>query len=286
MYNPTRPESGPLPGAGELRGALRDVLDVRLPAPPAAGDGELEKRLQHFQKTEALGRAALGIAHEFNNLLGVVTGYADLLQANPSLDTPARDAVSAIRQAADRGAELAQQLLNFGRRAPASSDRADLGNVVASVRHVLQCVLGSAVRLMIVPSSGPCPVRVSPGQVEQVLLNLVVNARDALQGTPGGQVMVATGPVRMEVDYRHAHGVLPAGTYGWLVVSDTGCGMDATTQARLFEPFFTTKEPGKGTGLGMAIVAAILQESGGHITLWSERGRGSRFEVYWPLLPG
>jgi signal transduction histidine kinase len=272
--------------------ALRSVLEFPQPSRPAAGGGELETRLQHFQKTEALGRAALGVAHEFNNLLGVVGGYTDLLQANQSLDDQAQEALGAIRQATDRASELTQQLLSFGRRRPTAGTVADLAGVVASMRQIIRCVLGSSIRLVVMPGPEPCRVRVSAGQVEQVLLNLVVNARDALQGAtaltpaaaPGGQVMVATGPVHLEQDYRHAHGVVPAGAYGRLVVSDTGCGMDATTQARLFEPFYTTKEPGKGTGLGMAIVAALLQQSDGHITLWSERGRGTRFEVYWPLL--
>jgi signal transduction histidine kinase len=274
--------------------ALQSVLGPAQPdCSTPGGGGELETRLQHFQKTEALGRAALGVAHEFNNLLGVLEGYAELLQANPSLNVQGQEAVDAIRQVTDRASTLSQQLLSFGRRRTTAAAAADLGGVVASVRQILRCVLGSAIRLVVVSSPEPCRVRASAGQVEQVLLNLVVNARDALQPTGpgtaapsgGGQVMVSTGPVRLEQDYRHAHGVVPAGAYGRLVVSDTGCGMDTTTQARLFEPFYTTKEPGKGTGLGMAIVATLLQQSGGHITLWSERGRGTRFEVYWPLLP-
>ena len=286
MHNhPCRPSEGV--AAGDLRVALRSVLEIPQREPSTARDAELETRLQYFQKSAALGRAALGVAHEFNNLLSVMTGYLDLLQTNASLDDEGQEAAAAIRQATDRAADLAQQLLNFGRRRNAAVDRADLGSVVSSVSQILQCVLGSGIRLVMVPSPGPCLVRASAGQVEQVLLNLVINARDALQGptgATGGQVMVATGPMRMEQDYPHAYGVIPAGAYGWLVVSDTGCGMDPTTQARLFEPFYTTKEPGKGSGLGMAIVATILDQTGGHITLWSERGRGTRFEVYWPLL--
>ena len=292
MHNHIRTAEAGLPAAADLMLALRSALQA--PPPGPAWGGELETRFQHFQKTEALGRAALGVAHEFNNLLGVVSGYAELLLENPSLDARAREEAGEIRKAADRAAALARELLNFGRRQATATATADLGSVVASIRQILQCVVGNSVRLVVVPCPEPCPVRVAPGPVEQVLMNLVVNARDALQpedgpvgerpSGAGGQVMVATGTVRLEQEQHHSHGVVPAGTYGRLVVSDTGCGMDAATQGRLFEPFYTTKEPGKGTGLGMSIIAAILQQSGGFITLWSERGRGTRFEVHWPLV--
>ena len=298
MHNPVYTAAARFPAANDLMGALPSALQTP-PAVPVSGSGELETRLQHFQKTAALGRAALGVAHEFNNLLGVIAGYAELLEVNPILDEPARGEAAEIRKAAGRAAALAQQLLNFGRRTAApdgrgrkegeetreeSASATDLGGVVRGIRQILHCLVGSNVRLVVVSGPEPCLVRVGAGPVEQVLMNLVVNARDALAAaaSPAGQVMVATGAVRLEQACRHAHGVLPPGNYGRLVVSDTGCGMDAATQARLFEPFYTTKDPGKGTGLGMAIVAALLNQTGGHITLWSERGRGTRFEVYWP----
>src|SRR5262249_42563516 len=215
-----------------------------------------------------------------------VTAYADLLQTNPALDESARREAGAIASAAARASDLAQQLLRFGRKRSGPDVPADLGATVGGIRQVRRCLVGRGIHLSGMPVSVPCPVPVSAGDIEQFLMNLVINARDALlppAQASAARILVTTARVQLEQDHRHAHGVVPAGTYARLVVSDTGCGMDAGTRASLFEPFYTTKEPGKGTGLGMAIVAAILAQSDGHITVWSERGRGTRFDVYWPL---
>jgi len=268
------------------------ALQVALQAPPPAnslpasedtpppGD-ELEARLLQFQKMEALGRAALGVAHEFNNLLCAVSAYAELLRINPGLTEEARVEVEAISAAATRASDLAQQLLRFGRKRSALDVRVDLSIAVDGIGQMLHCLVGSGATFAVVPGPDPCPVRTSAGEIQQVLMNLVINARDATG--PGGRILVTTGQANLEQDFRHAHGAVPAGAYARLGVSDTGCGMDSVTLARLFEPFYTTKEPGRGTGLGMAIVAAILHQSDGYITVWSERGRGTRFDVYWPL---
>src|SRR5262245_55954452 len=242
---------------------------------------ELEARLLQFQKMEALGRAALGVAHEFNNLLCAVSAYAELLRINPVLNEEAQCEVEAISSAAARASDLAQQLLRFGRKRSACDVPVDLSAAVNGIGQMLSCLVGSGATLAVVPGPDPCPVRVSAGEIEQVLMNLVTDARDATG--PGGRILVTTGRANLEQDFRHAHGAVPAGSYARLAVRDTGCGMDPVTLTRLFEPFYTTKEPGRGTGLGLAIVAAILHQSDGHITVWSERGRGTRFEVYWPL---
>jgi signal transduction histidine kinase len=264
-----------------VAGDAHAVLEGR--APPRTGE-EWQRRLGDFQKMESLGRAALGVAHEFNNLLGVIAGHTELLCDNPGLDASTRDGLGEIRRAVYRAGELAQQLLRFGRRKPRPAAPVDLGAVVGGVRQMLRCLVGSATPLAVAPGAEPCPVRLDPGEVEQVVLNLVINARDATAA--GGRILVTTEPVRLAGERRHAHGVVPAGAYARLAVSDSGCGMDAATVARLFEPFFTTKEAGRGTGLGLSIVAELLEQSGGHVTVWSEPGCGSRFEVYWPLWGG
>jgi len=292
--SPDRPQSGDRPAA---RGAvlpadpllaLQVALQAAAPAnslPASEGapppSDELEARLLQFQKMEALGRAALGVAHEFNNLLCAVSAYAELLRINPGLNDEARVEVEAISAAATRASDLAQQLLRFGRKRSARDVPVDLSVAVDGIAQMLHCLVGSGATLAVVPGPDPCPVRASAGEIEQVLMNLVINARDATG--PGGRILVTTGRANLEQDFRHAHGAVPAGAYARLAVSDTGCGMDPVTLARLFEPFYTTKEPSRGTGLGMAIVAAILHQSDGHITVWSERGGGTRFEVYWPL---
>jgi two-component system cell cycle sensor histidine kinase/response regulator CckA len=279
-HDPPEEGAADAPGAPELIAALRRVIEGEADGGAPPGLADLEQRLRHGQKWQTLGRAAMGVAHEFNNLLSVITGFADILKMNladPLTPTPELDE---IRRATERAAALTRQLLTFGRHKPMPAGPVCLHGVVAGVRLVLHCLVGHDTELRVTPHDGPCRIRVNPGEVEQVLLNLVLNARDAT--APGGRIEVTTGEVRLDAGLPHCHGRAPPGRYARLTVSDTGCGMDEPTRARLFEPLFTTKEPGKGTGLGLAIIAAILKRSGGSITVWSEPGRGTRFDVYWP----
>jgi signal transduction histidine kinase len=247
---------------------------------PDTAGGDFRNRLLQFQKLAALGRVAVGAAHDLNNLLGVILCYAEVLRTEPTLDDRVRAQAEQIIHAADRAADLTQQVLHFGRRRSVT-EATDLGTVVDGLRPVLTCLTGNAVQLTIAPPTGPCRARVDPGEVEQVVMNLVLNARDATP--PGGRIVVTTTLTHLDQDQPHAGGVIPAGAYALLSISDTGCGMDPALLKRIFEPFFTTKEPAKGTGLGLVIVSSIVAQSHGFLSVWSEPGNGTRFDVYWPL---
>ncbi len=244
----------------------------------------LEDQLRQSQKMEAVGQLAGGIAHDFNNLLTAILGSTQLLlQVTPPGDVRRED-VDEIRNAGLRAAELTRQLLAFSRRQVLAPKVLELNGVVANMDKMLRRLIGEDVELATTLHAEAGAVNADPGQLEQVLLNLVVNARDAMPG--GGRVLIETTRALLRdelVERRHR---LPPGDYACLAVTDSGAGMDESTQAHLFEPFFTTKEVGKGTGLGLATVYGIVKQSGGYIWVYSEPGRGTTVRVYLPRVPG
>ncbi|HJW14445.1 MAG TPA: ATP-binding protein, partial [Thermoanaerobaculia bacterium] len=233
----------------------------------------LEEQFRQAQKMEAIGRLAGGVAHDFNNILTAILGYSDLLGASLSASNPLREEVEEIRKAAERAAALTRQLLAFGRRQVLILEVLDLNLLVREMERMLRRVIGEdiEIRTRYDPELGR--VRADRGQLEQVLINLIINARDAMPS--GGTITIETG--NAELDGHHLPAVM-------LAVGDTGCGMDAETRAHIFEPFYTTKEKGKGTGLGLATVYGIVEQSGGHVRVSSEPGRGATFRVFLPRI--
>ena len=241
---------------------------------------QLEAQLSLSHRLEAIGRLSGGVAHDFNNLLGVIIGYSEALQQRMSLDDPHREAIDEIRNAGQRAASLTQQLLAFSRKQVLEPKVLDLNTIVVEVEKILGRLIGEDISLKLVLSSHLAKVKADRSQIEQVLLNLAVNARDAMP--QGGKLVIETADVTLdETSARHRPYLVP-GQYVLLRVTDTGCGMDAALQSRIFEPFFTTKGKGKGTGLGLATVYGVIKQSGGYILVESEVGKGSTFEIYLP----
>ena len=254
-----------------ITGFVRDITERRL----------LEEQLRQSQKLEAIGRLASGVAHDFNNILMSIMGSADLLLMDVQADSPLREEITEIKLSVERGAGLTRQLLAFSRRQPTRPRLFALGDVVGGMETMLRRLMGPETDLHIVRDGPPLMVMADPAQIEQVILNLVVNARDAMPG--GGRVTVTVEDIELDDAAAAVTAEGRAGHYARLSVADTGTGMDEQTKAKLFEPFFTTKEQGKGTGLGLSIVYGIVKQSTGYITVASEPGHGATFLIYLPV---
>jgi PAS domain S-box-containing protein len=270
LYTIKRPLLGPDGVANQILGVATDITDRK----------QAEEQLRQSQKIEAIGQLAGGVAHDFNNLVGVIIGYSDLLAKDLGPQHPATRRVEQIHKAADRAAALTRQLLAFSRKQVLQPKVLDLNVVVADFGTMLHRLIPEHIHLVTALQEGLGRVKADPSQIEQVIVNLAVNARDAMP--QGGRLILETTNVDFDDSYLRTHPGARPGPQVMLAVSDTGYGMDRQTQARIFEPFFTTKEPGKGTGLGLSTVYGIVKQSGGYIMVYSEPGRGSAFKVYLP----
>jgi len=238
---------------------------------------KIEDQLRQSQKMEAVGRLAGGVAHDFNNLLGIVTACTELLRSR--VDTESLEYLDNIREAANRGAGLTRQLLAFSRRQAVQTQILDLNERIRELSKLLKPLMGDDVEIFLPPRSKTAVVEFDPGQIDQIVLNLAVNARDAMPR--GGKLIIDTGVFDIDENFAQEHTMTP-GRYVMLAISDNGTGMDEVTRTRIFEPFFTTKETGKGTGLGLATVYGIVKQAGGHIWVYSEPGQGTTFKIYLP----
>ena len=239
---------------------------------------KIEDQLRQSQKMEAVGRLAGGVAHDFNNLLGIVTACSELLRGR--VDDRGVEYIGNIREAAKRGASLTRQLLAFSRRQPVQAQLLDLNERLTQVSRLLTPVMGDDVEIVLLPCSASAVVEMDAGQLDQVVINLAMNARDAMPH--GGRLIIDTRVLDLDEVFSREHPAMTAGRYVMMAISDNGIGMDDATRSRIFEPFFTTKEMGKGTGLGLATVYGIVKQSGGDIWVYSEPNRGTTFKIYLP----
>lgn len=266
----------PLPDAdGRISGAVLAIENI-------TQERRVEAQLLKAQRLESVGRLAGGIAHDFNNLLSVINGYADLVLTKLDKHDPFRESIKEIRSAGGRATTLTKQLLAFSRQQVLQPKAINLNSVVDDIGAMLRRLIGENIQLstFLCPSLGS--VMADPGQIQQVLMNLVLNARDAIPG--GGEIVIETENVDLDEQYCASHDRVEPGPHVMLAVSDTGVGMDAETRNRAFEPFFTTKEAGHGTGLGLATVYGIVRQSKGWTWVYSEPGRGTTFKIYLPRL--
>ena len=262
-----------------VQGSARDITE-RKRAEEALRASQLQ--LQQSQKLEAIGQLAGGVAHDFNNMLTAIIGYTDLSLRRVGLENPIRRNLEETKKAAERAASLVRQLLAFSRKQILEPKVLDLNDVVKDMHKMLTRLIGENIKLATRLETDLGSVKADPCQVEQIIVNLVVNARDAMPR--GGRVTIETANVSLDAQTAAKHVAVNPGEYVMLTVSDTGSGMDQETQARIFEPFFTTKEVGKGTGLGLSTVYGIVKQSGGNIWVYSEPGFGTVFKVYLPRI--
>jgi two-component system, cell cycle sensor histidine kinase and response regulator CckA len=239
----------------------------------------LEKEIQQLQKFEAISRLAGGVAHDFNNLLGIVTACSELLRIRME-PGPNIEYIDNIVEATKRGASLTRQLLAFGRRQPFESQILDLNQRLTETCKLLQPLMGDDIEISIVPRSKTAIIEADPSQLDQIIVNLAVNSRDAMPR--GGKLIIETASVELDESFAREHAAIKPGHYIMLAISDNGIGMDEETRLRIFEPFFTTKEVGKGTGLGLATVYGIVKQSEGDIWVYSEPNQGTTFKIYLP----
>ncbi len=260
-------------GTGSTRGVVMVLKDVR-------EEHELASMLRHSQKMEAVGRLAGGMAHDFNNVLSVIGGYGDLLLQSVDEANPVRTGLTEMVKAAERGASLTRQLLSFSRKRVYEPAVLDVNEIIGGMEAMLRRLIGEDIELITRLAPDLQSVRFDAGQVEQVILNLSVNARDAMP--QGGTLVIETGNVELDEHYARTHPDAHAGPHVMIAVTDTGEGMDEATKDRIFEPFFTTKATGKGTGLGLSTLYGNVKQGGGNIWVYSEPGRGTTFKVYLP----
>ncbi len=257
---------------------LRDITERQQ---AEAARLKLEAQLLQSQKMESIGRLAGGVAHDFNNLLTVIMGYSSLLYDQIPPEDPLLQNLEQIRSAGKRAEALTRQLLAFSRKQILAPTHLDLNSLVSNLRKMLERLIGEDITLVTTLQPELWPITADPGQIEQVIMNLVVNARDAMP--TGGQLTIETRNIQLAENLAQFQLDAPGGPYVMLVVTDTGHGMDQLTQVHLFEPFFTTKEPGKGTGLGLATVYGIVKQSGGDISVYSQPGQGATFKILLPV---
>ncbi len=262
-----RPDEG-----GQIVAFLQDISQQR----------KLEEQLRQAQKMEAIGQLAGGVAHDFNNILTVIMGYANLLSMKSNFNASEKEAMDHIISAADKAAQLTRGLLAFSRKQVMDAKPVNVNDIAQQVQKFLARIIGEDVKLKAVINVAILMVVADAGQLEQVLMNLAANARDAMP--EGGELTIETGLQHIDETFIEHHGWGKPGRYALISVSDTGCGMDEDTRNRIFEPFFTTKEVGKGTGLGMAIVHGIVNQHNGFIYVYSELGKGTVFKIFLPLL--
>ncbi len=269
--------------SGRAIRAEQDLLFFELFAEDITEHRDLEQQLRQSQKMEAIGRLAGGIAHDFNNLLMVISGYCEFLLERVGSDPQLRGPAQEIANAANRATSLTRQLLAFSRKQMLAPKMIDLNEVVTENLKMLDRLIGEDIDLVMVPGADLGAVKADPGQIEQVIMNLAVNARDAMPH--GGKLRIETSNVTLDESYARFHAPIQPGEYVMLTISDTGMGMDTETQTHIFEPFFTTKGP-RGTGLGLSMVYGIIKQSGGFIWVDSVQGKGTRFEICLPRING